>query len=364
VHYNPTHDFWHVAGYDDVLEAVHQPEVFSSGRGISLELRGDADQSPMPMMIVMDPPRHDQLRSLVNRGFTPRRINELEVRIREIATEYIDRFIDNGSCDLWEEFAAPLPTTVIAELLGVPVSDREWFKEQSTQVVANAGDGGDAERGSSAIQLGTYLAAQFAEKRKQPGDDLMSALLEAKLDGQGLTDPELVGFAVLLLIAGNETTTNLIVNATVLLDQHPDERAKLVANPALIPTAVEEFLRFDSPVQALVRTLSRDISFKGHDIREGEKVFLIIGSANRDPSCFADPNRFDVTRSPNRHLAFGFGTHFCLGASLARLEARVAFEEMLARLPAFSVSGPTKRLHGNVIRGLLSVPLEFERAAA
>ena len=168
---------------------------------------------------------------------------------------------------------------------------------------------------------------------------------------------------MLLLIAGNETTTNLIVNATVLLDQHPGERAKLVANPALIETAVEEFLRFDSPVQGLVRTLSRDISFKGHDIPEDSKVFLMIASANRDPRSFDDPGRLDVTRNPNRHLAFGFGTHFCLGASLARLEARVAFEEMLARFPEFSVSGPTKRLHGSVIRGLLSVPLEFRRAA-
>ena len=231
------------------------------------------------------------------------------------------------------------------------------------QVVSNAGNGQEAERGGAAIELGSYLAAQFAEKRKRPGDDLMTALLEAKLDGHSLTDPELVGFAVLLLIAGNETTTNLICNATVLLDQHPDERAKLVANPALIETAVEEFLRFDSPVQGLVRTLSRDVSFKGHEIPENSKVFLMLGSANRDPKCTPDPNRFDVGRSPNRHLAFGFGTHFCLGASLARLEARVAFEEMLARFPAFHVSGPTVRLHGEVIRGLLSVPLEFERAS-
>jgi cytochrome P450 len=242
------------------------------------------------------------------------------------------------------------------------VSDREWFKEQSTLVVANA-ESGDASRPSPAIELGSYLAVQFEEKRKRPGDDLMTALLEAKLEGKSLTVPELVGFAVLLLIAGNETTTNLIVNAAVLLDQHPGERAKLVANPALIETAVEEFLRFDSPVQGLVRTLSRDISFKGHDIPEDSKVFLMIASANRDPRSFDDPDRLDVTRNPNRHLAFGFGTHFCLGASLARLEARVAFEEMLARFPEFSVSGPTKRLHGSVIRGLLSVPLEFRRAA-
>jgi hypothetical protein len=216
---------------------------------------------------------------------------------------------------------------VIAELLGVPVADREWFKDRSTRIVANAGG-------------------------------------EQAIEGQSLSVPALVGFAVLLLIAGNETTTNLIANATVLLDQHPDERVKLVASPGLIGNAIEEFLRFDSPVQALVRTLSQDTCFKGFEIPENSKVYLMLGSANRDPRCVADPSRFDVTRSPNRHLAFGFGTHFCLGASLARLEARVAFEEMLSRFPEFEVTGPTERLHGSVIRGLLSVPLEFERATA
>jgi cytochrome P450 len=363
VHYNETRDFWHIARYADVLEAIGQPQVFSSGRGISLALRNDAQQSPMPMMIVMDPPRHDQLRNLVNRGFTPRRIRELEHRVRAIATEYIDRFIDNGRCDLWEAFAAPLPTTVIAELLGVPASDREWFKEQSTLIVATAEKSAEAGRGGAALELGKYLFDQFAEKRKQPRDDLMSELLEAELEGERLTDPELVGFAVLLLIAGNETTTNLISNATVLLDRHPDERAKLVANPGLIGTAIEEFLRFDPPVQGIVRTLAEDIDFKGHTIPEGGKVYLVVGAANRDPAYFEEPERFDVTRSPNRHLSFGFGTHFCLGASLARLEGRVAFEEMLRRFPEFHISGPTKRLHGDVIRGLLRVPLEFKRAA-
>ncbi|MEE8166412.1 MAG: hypothetical protein V3T64_12645 [Myxococcota bacterium] len=203
VHYNPTHDFWHVAGYDDVLEAIHQPQIFSSGRGISLEIRGDGEQSPMPMMIVMDPPSHGELRALVNRGFTPRRINELEARIREIATQHIDQFIGSGQCDLWQDFAAPLPTTVIAELLGVPVADREWFKDRSTRIVANAGGERAAKGDNPALELGTYLAAQFEEKRKQPCDDLMTDLLEAKIDGQSLSVPALVGFAVLLLIAGN-----------------------------------------------------------------------------------------------------------------------------------------------------------------
>lgn len=365
VGYNPTRDFWHVARYDDVLDAVRQPDVFSSGRGISLALRNADAQSPMPMMIVMDPPDHDALRTLVNRAFTPRRIRSLEARVREIAVEYIDRFIEVGSCDLWESFAAPLPTTVIAELLGVPSSDRDWFKELSTAVVETASDGEapKPDPGGPAFQLGHYLFEQYAEKKRTPRDDLMSALLEAEVDGRKLTDPELVGFAVLLLIAGNETTTNLISNATVLLDTHPDERAKLVTDPGLIPTAVEEFLRFDSPVQGLVRTLARDVEFRGETIPEGAKVYLMLGAANRDPAQFDDPDRFDVTRTPNRHLAFGWGTHFCLGASLARLEARVAFEEILARFPEFHVCGPTKRLHGDVIRGLLSVPIEFRRAA-
>jgi cytochrome P450 len=365
VHYNATRDFWTVARWDDCMEALQQPHVFSSGRGISLDIRGsDADQSPMPMMIVMDPPDHDGLRSLVNRAFTPRRVRELEAHTREIAVNYLERFIEESECDLWADFAAPLPTTVIAELLGVPTSDREWFKEKSTEVVSSTEDPEPREGATNpAFELGAYLHEQFQHKRKQPREDLMTALLQADLEGRRLTEPELVGFAVLLLIGGNETTTNLICNAAVQLDRHPEEQAKLAREPGKIGRAIEEFLRFESPIQGIVRTMSRETEFRGQTIPEEAKVMLLVGSANRDPRRIPDPERFDVERNPNRHLAFGFGTHFCLGASLARLEARIAFEEIFARISSFGVSAPFERLHSPIIRGLLSLPLEFERAA-
>jgi cytochrome P450 len=367
VYRNPRTGLWAISRYDDVYEALREPRLFSSRRiGVPPGAPGTSERR-MPMMILMDPPEHDELRNLVNRAFTPRRIAALEPRVRQIARELIDGFAERGSCDLWAEFAAPLPTTVIAELLGIPPSDREMFKEQSTAVVAAAGPTSgsmQADSGGRANRiLAEYLAGQFEQKRRRPGDDLLSDLLRAEVGGRKLTVPELLGFAILLLIAGNETTTNLIGNAILLLDRHPDQRRRLAGDPGLIARGIEEFLRCDSPVQGLERDLSEDLDVQGQRIPAGSKLFLLIAAANRDPRRFAEPERFDVARWPNRHLAFGFGTHFCLGASLARLEARVSFEELLARLPEFHVSGPVERLHSAVIRGLLRVPLEFKAAA-
>ena len=366
VHHNPTRDFWSVARHADVLSGLHQPHVFSSAAGISLEQRSQsyAEAPQTPMMILMDPPQHDALRSLVNRSFTPRRILELEPRVRAIAREHAQQLVGRASSDFWADLAAPLPTTVIAELLGVPVSDREMFKEKSTQVVSSTSPGaGPSADDHPTVELGAYLFEQFQHKRRHPSDDLMSALLAAEVEGRRLTDPELIGFAVLLLIAGNETTTNLLCNALMALDRHPDQRRRLRERPELIPSAIEEVLRFDSPVQTIGRTLLAPVEIGGQKIPEGALVFLLLASANRDPRHWKDPDRFDIERRPNRHLAFGFGTHFCLGASLARLEARVALEELFSLLPDFHVSGPAERLRSVNIRGLLSLPLEFERAA-
>src|SRR5262245_44930699 len=365
VYRNPRSGLWAISRYDDVYQALREPNLFTSRRiGVPLGAV-ETEERRVPMMILMDPPDHDELRNLVNRSFTPRRVAGLEPRVRQIARELIDGFAERGSCDLWAEFAAPLPTTVIAELLGIPPSDRELFKKHSTAVVAAAGptsgsmeaqNAGDANR-----VLADYLARQLEEKRRKPGDDLLSDLLQAEVNGRKLTLPELLGFATLLLIAGNETTTNLISNATLLLDHHPDQLRRLAANPGLLPRAIEEFLRCDSPVQGLERDLSKDFDMQGQVIPRGSKLFLLVAAANRDPRRFPDPQRFDVARSPNRHLAFGFGTHFCLGSSLARLEARVSFEELLKRMPEFHV-GPVVRLHSAVIRGLLRLPIEFKVA--
>jgi hypothetical protein len=368
VYQNPRTGLWAISRFDDVYEALREPRLFSSEHIGAPPGTPVGVNRPLPMMLLMDPPAHDELRTLVNRSFTPRRIAQLEPRVRQIARDLIDGFAERGACDLWAEFAAPLPTTVIAELLGIPASDREMFKEQSTAVVAAAGPTSGPMQGQSAGQanriLAEYLAAQFEEKRRKPADDLLSALLAAEVDGRKLTLPELLGFAILLLIAGNETTTNLVSNATLLLDRHPEQRRRLIEDPRRISRAVEEFLRYDSPVQGLERDLTEDLEVQGRTIPKGSKLFLLISAANRDPRRFPEPQRFDVGRWPNRHLAFGFGTHFCLGAGLARLETRVAWEELLRRIPDFRVSGPVERLHSAVIRGLLRLPIAFTPSVA
>jgi cytochrome P450 len=317
------------------------------------------------MLLMMDPPRHTQLRALVNRAFTPRRITALEPRIREIAAMLVDAFAARGEADLVAEFSAPLPTIVIAELLGVPPEDQEMFKEKSNAMASFRPE--DLQRPDGRleltpmVELGAYLARIYEERRRQPRDDLLSALLAAEVDGQSLSMEELVGFAMLLLVAGNETTTNLISNAAVLLERHPDQRKLLIEEPSRIPTAVEEFLRFESPVQGLARTLTDSFEIHGTRLPAGGQVLLLFASANRDERKRGDPDRLDVTRDPNPHLAFGFGTHFCLGASLARLEARIAFETLLARVPNFRLLEPrVERMCSGPIRGAVRLPVAFD----
>lgn len=361
VHRHPVLGFWTLSRYDDVEGALLRPRSFSSMRSLG-ELPAGDPSAILPMLVVLDAPRHDELRSLVSRAFTPRRVGELEPRIRAIATQLIDSFIEKGSCELFDEFSAPLPTTVIAELLGVPSEDRAMFKEKSTAVVSSVSPGELKGDTSAAFELARYLAESFEQKRKRPRDDLMSALLEAEIGGRRLDTPELVGFALLLLIAGNETTTNLISNSCVLFDRFPEQRARLLEDPGRIPRALEECLRFDPPIQGLERIATEDLQVGAETLRRGEKVFLLLAAANRDSRRFRDPERFDVGRDPNPHLSFGFGGHFCLGASLARLEARIAWEELLARIPDFRVAGPTPRLDSPVFRGFTSVPIAFAPA--
>jgi hypothetical protein len=313
------------------------------------------------MMMLLDPPRHGQLRALVNRAFTPRRVAALEPRIRALARDLVDDFVEDGSGDLVEQFSGPLPATVIAELMGVPAEDGLMFRDKSTAIVTQDAKGGGDLDFTPAIELTMYMGAAYEERRTRPRDDLMSALLEAEIDGEKLSQEELLGFALLLLVAGNETTTNLISNAVALLDQFPDQRKQLVADPSLLPAAIEEFLRFESPVQGLSRTLRKDAEIHGSTIPENAHILLLYASANRDERRIDDPERFDISRDAKAHLAFGFGTHFCLGASLARLEARIALEELLARLPDFRVDlAASKRLGGGVVRGWATLPLEFE----
>ena len=365
VHRNPRLGFWTLSRYADVLGAVQAADLFISGKGVMVGLpEGDDGNAAasVPLLITTDRPRHTQLRALVSRAFTPRRVALLEPRIRAITRSLLDNIKGRREFDLVREFSAPLPTIVIAELLGVPPADQEWFKEKSTAVAqfdpTRLDRTRSAEAMGPALELGRYLAEVLAQRRREPCDDLLSALLAAEIDGQRLSEPELIGFAFLLLVAGNETTTNLISNAAIQLDRHREQRRLLVEDPARIPQAVEEFLRYDSPVQGLARVTTAPVTLHGVTIPEGSRVLLLFGSANHDERKIAGAERFDVLRDPNPHLAFGFGAHFCLGANLARLEARVAFEELLERLPDYRMTESRVKRHcSGPIRGALSLPV-------
>lgn len=360
-YYNAERDFWALSRFEDVNNALHDAETFCSGQGV-LVGQGDAGMAVIPGFFVMsDPPRHGQLRAIVSRAFTPRRIAEMEPDIRQIARSCLDEIGERASSDLVHDLAAPLPTTVIADLLGVSRSDLRRFREWSDALVKidPAAPESSPEALTASVELLGYLGEVLAERKARPRDDMVSALLTAEVDSEHLSDDEIVGFCLLLLVAGNETTTNLISNAAVLLAEHPDQRELLAAEPDRLPVAIEEFLRFESPVQSLARTLTRDVELHSQRLREGQKVVMVFGAANRDPREFAEPDRFDVTRSGIRHLAFGHGIHFCLGAALARLEARVAYEELLARFPRYELAAPDKleRVHSAAVRGLLSLPI-------
>jgi cytochrome P450 len=362
VHHNSELRFWTLSRYADVFEALQAPDLYISGKGVAVgfgDYEGEAQAGGVPLLITTDRPRHTQLRALVSRAFTPRRVAQLEPRIRAIARSLLDALEDRREFDLVEDFSGPLPTIVIAEMLGVPAADQKWFKEKSTAVAQldPTLPRGERDRGA-AMELGLYLAEVLAQRRREPRDDLLSALLAAEIDGEHLSQQELIGFAFLLLVAGNETTTNLISNAAILLDRHRDQRQLLLEDRARIPTAVEEFLRFDSPVQGLARTTTAPVNLHGVTIPEGGRVLLLFGAANHDERRIPAAERFDVRRDPNPHLAFGFGAHFCLGANLARLEARVAFEELLARMPDYRTTDPrVQRTCSGPIRGVLSLPI-------
>jgi cytochrome P450 len=310
----------------------------------------------------MDPPRHTRMRALVSRGFTPRRVSELEPRIRAIAREHLDACRRRGGCDFIADFAGRLPMDVISELLGVPASDRPTLRAWADQVVhREEGQRGlPPEVAQAALKMVQYFTAMIAENRRSPRDDLTGALLAAEIDGSRLSDREIIGFLFLMIVAGNETTTKLLGNALYWLSRNPDPRQQVRRDPSLIPLWVEETLRYDNSTQALARLVARDVELHGEKLRAGEKAVLLIGSANRDERAFPDPDRFDLHRNTQRSLAFGQGTHFCLGASLARLEGRVALEEVERLLPGWEIDpSGIQRIHSVNVRGFAALPIRF-----
>jgi cholest-4-en-3-one 26-monooxygenase len=356
--------FWCVTKYDDVVTISKDPQRFSSFRGgTNIQDYPPEDLSVVQMMMLnMDPPQHNKFRKLASTGFTPRMVARLEPRIREAARTIVDKVAKKGECDFVTAIAAELPLQVIADLLGVPQEDRHKLFDWSNRLI-----GFDdpefqtsfADGKAAAMEVWMYATQMAEQRRAHKGDDLVSVLVHAEIDGQRLDEMELESFFLLLAVAGNETTRNLISGGLLALVEHPEERARLTKDLSLLPTAVDEMLRWVTPVMYFRRTATRDTELRGKAIKEGEKVVMYYSSANRDEDVFPDSMKFDVGRTPNEHLAFGAGQHFCLGSNLARLEIRVMFEEILKRIPDFELAGEVRRLRSNFINGFKTVPIRF-----
>ena len=318
-------------------------------------------------MLGSDPPRHSFLRKMVSRDFTPRRIREMEPRIREIAKDLLDKVEAKGEFDLMADLANVLPVTVIAEMLGVPAELHATFKHWSDTLIGGDNNVPGAPPPPETIrvvdELGDYFTAEIEKRRVNPGPDLVSALVAAHDEGDAMSGADLLSFVTLLLIAGNETTTNLIGNGTLALGRNPEQFDALKRNPAMLPRAIEEMLRYDGPVQATVRFTNQPVHLGGTEIPAKAFALMIVAAANRDPAQFKDPEKFDITREPNDHVAFGEGIHFCIGAALARMEATVAFEAMLARFPRLRLKDRAFKpvYKGSYfLRGLESLPLAID----
>jgi cytochrome P450 len=383
VHFAPEAKCFCVARHADVLHVLEHPELFSS-RAMFTMLMSAGEEGPPPLtwrtlgflarfawhtrmnplgfatarnLIASDPPVHATLRAIVNRGFTPRRIRAWEERIREIVAQRMQRLGSGGPFDVIHELAIPLPVTIIAEMLGVEAERLEDFKRWSDAAI----EGMTGARrqpfppppdiARSFIELDTYLARVVRARRRRPGDDLVSTILEGEPGGARLSSMETIQFVMLLLVAGNETTTNLIGNAVSALLEHPHELARVREDPALVPALVEEVLRWDAPIQMVFRNTTCDVELAGVAIPKGAMLALLLGSANRDERRFANAEAFDVGRDTRGHLAFGFGNHFCLGASLARLEAQIALEALVPHLARFERGGEPTFLDSFLVRG-------------
>jgi cytochrome P450 family 142 subfamily A polypeptide 1 len=360
VYHDTRNDVWAVTRYHDVLAIEKDPVTFSSRR--SPRPHGD----PLPMMISMDDPSHHQRRSLVNRGFTPRRVRDRRDEIRNICDEILDRVCERGECDFVWDVAAPLPLLLIGDMLGFERDAYDDLLRWSDDMIRGT-TATDDEARLRAMQAGmeyrSYQLGVIADRRARgtAGPDLVSVLCHADIDGRKLDDESLVQETLLILIGGDETTRHVITGGTLALLQHPDQRALLAADPARLDTAVEELLRWVTPIKNMSRTVTRDVDIAGEELHAGDQLMLMYPSANRDDAVFADPFRLDVRRDPNPHLAFGFGPHFCLGASLARLELQVMFEQILVRLPDLQLATDEALPYraSNFIVGPEAMPVRF-----
>lgn len=361
---NDRFDFWALSRFDDVEAAHRDPATFSSAHGTVLEMMSP-DGPPTRMMIFLDPPEHTRVRSLVSRAFTPRRIEGLQDHIRELCAQLLDPYREGGSFDFVQDFAAQLPSMVISELLGVPADEREDVRHLIDTMFHLDPEQGMINDVALTARIGLWerLTALVEDRQAHPRDDMVSDLTTVELteaDGsrRRLTTEETVEFTNLLVSAGTETVARLLGFAAVVLDRHPDQRAELAADPALVPGAIEELLRYEPPSPVQGRWTTTDVELHGTVVPKDSKVLLLTASACRDERKYPDADRFDVHRAFDHHVAFGYGVHFCLGAALARMEGRIGLEEVLARFPDWSVDHDrAERLHTSTVRGWVHVPV-------
>ena len=352
--------FWALTRWDDVMAVERDPETFSSYTGGAF--MGPVDEGTRLMMINQDPPRHTRLRKLVSRMFTPRHIRSIEGHVRSAAKEIVDRAAPQGELDFVTEVAADLPLIVIAELIGVPQEDRHKVFEWSNRMVGAEDPeyGADSNPMEVAAELYAYAQSLAEERLADPGEDIVTLLLTGEVDGEKLDVLEFNVFFLLLAVAGNETTRNLITGGTLALLEHDDQREQFLSQPDVLAPSVEEMLRYVSPVNYFRRTATRDTEIRDVPIKQDDKITLWYPAANRDPDQFPDPHTFDIDREPNEHVAFGGrGPHFCLGANLARYEINCMFEELRRILPDMELTGPVERLHMNLINGIKHMPVRF-----
>lgn len=368
VYRNDERDFWALSRHADVVAAFRDATRFSNSHGVSIDPSSWGPGAHRTMSFLgLDPPRHTRMRGLVARGFTPRRVAQLEPRIRELSLRHLEPALEAGSFDLIADYAGRLPMDVISEMIGVPEADRAEIRRLADLLVHREEGMFDVPPAGmeAAITLAGYYADMVAERRTTRTDDLTSALIDAEIDGDRLTDEEIIGFLFLMVVAGNETTTKLLGHAWWWSWRFPDQRAKVLAEPTpeRIAAWVEETLRYDTSSQMLARITTEEVELHGQAIPAGERVLLLAGSANRDPEVFADPDTYDLDREVGPDLAsFGFGRHFCMGASLARMEARVALEQVAERCSGWEVDeAGASRVHSVNVRGFATLPTTVER---
>jgi len=357
-------DFWALSRHEDVLGAFRNVDAFSNAFGVSLDPAAFSPDAHKTMsFLALDPPKHTRMRSLVGKGFTPTKVNAMEGRIREITLQHLEPALESGSFDFIADFAGKVPMDVISELMGVPVVDRPELRRLA-DLVLHRDDGVydvPPEGMAAALGLVVYYQAMVDERRRSRTDDLTSALLDAEIDGDKLTDEEIVAFLFLMVVAGNETTTKLLGNAWYWGWRNPDERAKPFTDPSRVQAWAEETLRYDTSSQMLLRVTRLPVELHGTAIPEGDRVLLLVGSANRDESVFPDAGRYDLDRDTSKLVSFGSGRHFCMGAPLARLEARIALGELVSRVATYDVDPDgIERVHSINVRGLAALPTTVE----